>query len=464
MHSYAQTTIRYPQQVLDSTTGMGTDLEANTLLYPGFLKNCNYNCTYCPIPSTEPSTQEASNDKDQFDRFLETFKDQAGSQTTKAVLISPAGEALIYPYYWKGMAMLTCLDGIDAVGAQTNLSFSITKSLKIFQAAGGRMEKLKICAVYHPEMESISRFVRKCNKLFKEEISFSVGVIGIPEHMEIIKELRNKLPNKIYIWVDPVENAKSDYTEDECKAFQKMDSYFLKSPYVDGVNVFGPYPQFRIPWKPKALFFNINGTLISEKSITPDPDIVSFLKTQKENGPLFFATSQTYQEASRRCRDIFPLFRGGIFSGGAHVVLNAKASQVEKELYLPLDPLILPILEKKQGEFGCRLRIFQEKDLVYMLTLEKPASRTWRDLERTQIEETLKLKSKKFRCFIKKNCLYIVASKANKKNGVMTLCNWLSIQPTDCCAAGHDMEDIPMTSICGYTLASKDVKKVLPWD
>lgn len=477
MHSYSQTTIRYPQQVLDSTTHIRTTLEANTLFYPGILKSCNYSCSYCPVTRQERSIEESSNDKEQFDQILENFKKQARNQTIKALLITPAGEALTYPYYWKGMAMLTCIDSVEAVGAQTNLSFSITKSLKMFQAAGGRIEKLKLCAVYHPEMESVSRFVRKCNKLFKENISFSVGVIGIPEHMERIQELRMKLPEKIYVWVDPVENKVSDYTEEERKAFLKIDPFFLKSPYIDGRNVFGTYPGFRIPWKPKAFFFNIDGTLIPEQRICPEPDMVSFLKTHKENGPLFFATSYTYQEASRRCRDIFPLFRGGIFSGGAHVVLNAKSTQIEKELYLPLDPLILPILEKKQGEFGCRLRIFQEKDLVYMLTLEKPSSRTWRDLERKQIEETVILKSKEFRCFIKKNCLHIVSSKANKEDGLRTLCSWLSIHPSHCCAAGHDLEDIPMLSICGYPLASPDsnpelintvrpdsLKKTLPWD
>lgn len=51
-------------------------------------------------------------------------------------MVVPYGEALIHSWYWEGMAHISMLPWIEAVGAQTNFSFSLEESLGIFEGAG----------------------------------------------------------------------------------------------------------------------------------------------------------------------------------------------------------------------------------------------------------------------------------------------------------------------------------------
>ena len=73
------------------------------------------------------------------------FTDRMISQEYKgAVLLVPYGEALIYPYYWEGLAALSLSPAIDAVGAQSNFSFPAEKMLGVYREHGGDMEKLRL--------------------------------------------------------------------------------------------------------------------------------------------------------------------------------------------------------------------------------------------------------------------------------------------------------------------------------
>ena len=74
-------------------------------------------------------------------------------------MVVPYGEALIHSWYWEGFSNLTGTEFIEAVGAQTNLSFSIETSLRIYREAGGQTDKLRLWATFHPEMISVEEFI-----------------------------------------------------------------------------------------------------------------------------------------------------------------------------------------------------------------------------------------------------------------------------------------------------------------
>lgn len=65
-------------------------------------------------------------------------------QNGGAVQIVPYGEALIYPYYWEGLAALSKSPVIDAVGAQSNFSFPVKEMLSVYRNHGGELEKLRL--------------------------------------------------------------------------------------------------------------------------------------------------------------------------------------------------------------------------------------------------------------------------------------------------------------------------------
>ncbi|MEY8337762.1 STM4011 family radical SAM protein [Lachnospiraceae bacterium 62-35] len=287
--------------------------------------------------------------------------------------------------------------------------------------------------------------------------------------------------------------------------------------------LFGPYPLFRIPQRPKAVFLDIDGTLIPEntsfsKAKTPfsSPDKschtipplteAGLNALFREHTLLFFATSLPYTEAIKRCASVRHLFCGGIFAGGAHLVLEEKdivrrnapfpgfsscgephkrhnslpteygdnsssfppgqsappsegsyhigksreISYIIKEYFYPLDASCLPVLESLKRKLHFRILTYCHEDILFKITLVRPSSRPWNPKEAehvfTLLSDTYRIA---LRWFIEGRCLQIVSVHANKANGVRELCRWLHLSPSQTAAAGNSEEDLAMLSLCG---------------
>jgi len=192
--------------------------------YRGSLKSCNYSCSYCPFSKNKGSLREKQNDKAAFFRFVEKACD--GKTVHGAVQIVPYGEALIHSYYWEGLAGLSCNPHLDAVGAQSNFSFPVKQMLSYFKDQGGDIDKLRLWGTFHPEMTSLEAFVQQCRQLTEQKISYCVGVVGVPEHITIIRKLRHALFDSVYLWINKMEGLGRAYTISEKKAFLEIDPYF----------------------------------------------------------------------------------------------------------------------------------------------------------------------------------------------------------------------------------------------
>lgn len=127
-----------------------------TIQYRGSLKSCNYSCSYCPFAKRKSSTEELARDRESWFRFCDTV--EKTGDIYGAVMVVPYGEALIHICYWEGLARLSRLDTVEAVGAQTNLSFPVEKMLNEYRKAGGRLEKLRLWATFHPGNGNRGRF------------------------------------------------------------------------------------------------------------------------------------------------------------------------------------------------------------------------------------------------------------------------------------------------------------------
>lgn len=135
----------------------------NMIQYRGSLKSCNYGCSYCPFAKRPSSPSELLKDREDWMRFVGHLETQG--EPYGAVMVVPYGEALIHDYYWEGLARLSRMGTMDAVGAQTNVSFDIERQLTIFKENGGRKEKLRVWATFHPEMTTVPLFAEQCRKL-----------------------------------------------------------------------------------------------------------------------------------------------------------------------------------------------------------------------------------------------------------------------------------------------------------
>lgn len=525
-------------------------MEPNTLLYRGTLKSCNYHCSYCPFSKRPQSERELKRDKEQWEDFYPRLIRTASSRNIRAIMLTPYGEALIHPWYWEGLAALSQSPDLDCVGAQSNFSFSLETLVRRFCQAGGRLSKLRIWATFHPEMISAEAFAAKCQESGEAGLVLCVGVVGVPENLDVIRRLRALLPQEIYLWVNGMDGRKRPYTEEEIAAFSEIDPYFYRelhgvpadpslcrgrlfaegdgkihpcninhistenwhdwpkdegpvpkcsrkvcSCYLayggrsDWMNqiLFGPYPLFRIPRRPKAVFLDIEGTLISGENAVL-PEIYQGLRVlrEREHARLFFATTLPYPEAMERCREIRHLFCGGVFAGGAHIRVDPFPNGQEIQgcgfqQFYPIPEEILPVLEEQKG--GVRFHILTyrksgEGRELYKISLLRPRQRPWKEVEAEALFQSLlcavfwpdtnvfqpaehrqpassppavclekRTQSAPIRYFLEDHCMEIVAREANKANGVQEICRQLSISLEHGAAAGNGAEDVRMIAL-----------------
>lgn len=193
------------------------------IFYRGILDFCNYSCPYCPFSKKKESRRKLEQDQRQLFRFAREIGRQGFDG---AVQIVPYGEALVHGYYWQGMAELSQCSGIQAVGAQSNFSFSVDKMIGIFAQYGGRKEKIRLWGTFHPDMTPVDEFLSRCELLQREGIRFCVGGVGVPDHIDVLTELRKRLGKDIYMWINKMDGSGRRYKEEEIRAFREIDPLF----------------------------------------------------------------------------------------------------------------------------------------------------------------------------------------------------------------------------------------------
>ena len=214
-------------------------MDVKTIFYRGALRSCNYKCPYCALrrkklsaeqsaphallsPPAEFAKQFSCIEAKSDEAALNRFCDKAGELgTSLTVMLIPNGEALIHEYYHKAIAKLCTNDNISTVGCQTNLSFDIEK----FAAhINGYIEKVSLWCTFHPSQVRIDDFLKQCETLDSYDIRYCVGAVAHTPNIQIIKELRTRLPDIKYMWLNAMPHIK--YTAGEMDAFLQIDPLF----------------------------------------------------------------------------------------------------------------------------------------------------------------------------------------------------------------------------------------------
>lgn len=203
-------------------------MDKRMVLYRGSLKSCNYHCSYCPFSKHKSSEKELCKDREHWERFCDSIQKRAPVLKIRALMVTPYGEALIHPWYWEGLGRVAGMEMIEAVGAQTNLSFPLERSLKLYEEAGGKREKLRLWATFHPEMIQAETFAKACENVKKAGVLISAGSVGVPENLTVIQTLKDSLPEQVYLWINKMDGLKRPYTKEEIQAFQAIDPFFAQ--------------------------------------------------------------------------------------------------------------------------------------------------------------------------------------------------------------------------------------------
>ena len=136
------------------------------------------------------------------------------------VLFTPWGEGLIHEHYQQAMVQLSRLPHIRRVAIQTNLS----GALHWLDACDPR--RVGVWATYHPAHQPLSRFVERCLELQRRGISFSVGMVGLREHLDLLETLRGELSDAVYVWVNAFKDDPDYYRPDELRRLCAVDPLF----------------------------------------------------------------------------------------------------------------------------------------------------------------------------------------------------------------------------------------------
>ncbi len=482
--------------------------------YRGSLDSCNYSCNYCPF-SKKPgcSREELAEDEKSLIKFVDFVLQKAETEKKNcAVQIVPYGEALVHKYYWRELARLTCSPYIEAAGAQTNLSFDIHCMAGEFQRNNGEFAKLRLWCTFHPQMVTMDRFLQQCRQLSSYGILYCAGTVGVPAQAGVIKRLREKLPEDVYLWINKMDGLKRRYTEEETRIFSCIDEYFetgLKHykadttkctdslfaeadgslrrcntciPGKDGTACtrkecscylsycnqkvpelvfFNPYSAFRIPHYPKAAFFDVDGTLLGSRDRVVTENTTKWLKRLAAHSRIFLATSLPYRDALRKTAPVADIISGGVFAHGGICVTNKGTGTLHKKIY-PLKYKETDALKENAGRYGYNVHIYSgrpegsaEKE-IYKITLSPrtinkiPAAT--QDKKARSVAEKLGLldKDADVNVIIEDGCIQLTSTMAGKREGILHI---MGYKPEDIAVFGNSASDVPMLKEFGFSVA-----------
>lgn len=484
--------------------------------YRGSLKSCNYSCSYCPFSKKKGSPGELEKDRASWSRFVEHVNGQ--EDFGGAIQVVPYGEALIHPHYWEGLASLSRNPRLDAVGAQTNLSFPVEQMLSLFQEKGGEPGKLRLWGTFHPEMTTVEQFVSQCEILTRWQISYCTGAVGNPANAKDILRLREALPPAVYLWINKMDGLKRQYAPAEREAFLEIDPYFdmelahhkadeavcrdnrfveadgtmrrcnlcrtalgnLYSPnhvektdqplqkpgqpsqmaalctrrecscYLaycnrkeDALPFFQPYPAFRIPAYPKAVFFDVDGTLIPQGQTSIPDEIARKLRHLAKHSAIYLATSRPYETARRGLGAVWDVIGGGTFGGGGRRMIW-RGGQLDE--ITEMDAEWLPEAQRLQNTAGFRLHTYKKEGQLYKVTLAYRKGKLPRNATPQFLEKLARDIGIPDTCQIlwEEPCLQLTAKGTGKLEGILRICREMGYQREEVAAFGNGENDAPM--------------------
>lgn len=212
-----------------------------TILYRGPLSSCDYDCPYCPFAKRRDSRDQLRADRAALERFSSWAAAQTGDRLR--ILFTPWGEGLVRSWYRRTLVELSRLPHIERVAIQTNLS------CRTEWLAEADPRTLALWCTYHPGQTPYERFLAKCRELTTRGTRFSVGIVGLPEHREDARRLRDDLPPEVYLWVNAAEGH--TYTDDEAEGWTALDPLF---PYSRR-----PHPSAGLPCRTGESVISVDG-------------------------------------------------------------------------------------------------------------------------------------------------------------------------------------------------------------
>jgi hypothetical protein len=187
------------------------------ILWRGPLDSCNYACNYCPFAKREPDAKTLRRDREALARFVEWV--QRTKTWCMRILITPYGEALIWPWYREALAELSHSTNVHQISIQTNGSAPVDFLDR------AEPSRLSLWVSYHPSQVSLARFVARVELLHARGTALSVGMVVTPDRSEEAEALRAQLPATVPMWLN-AQRPGPRWRDDEVDRLRRIDPAF----------------------------------------------------------------------------------------------------------------------------------------------------------------------------------------------------------------------------------------------
>lgn len=469
------------------------------IYYRGFLKSCNYRCSYCPFAKRPVNTKELEKDKDALSRFIAWVKDQP---IPLSIMFVPYGEALIHDYYIQALAQLSRMTNVTAISCQTNLSLNPQNFIEQLEKNGANTDKINLWATFHNEVANEESFAEKVSYL-NRHIAICVGVVGAPQMIESMSSLKSLLPKSVYLWVNAMDGLNRRYTTKEVEAISSIDPLFrleLANPKADisrccagkeslfvtaegdvyacnrsrvklgniytaenieepscktrscdcflayahrtdlkGLDLFGSGRFIRIPKNADitTLFFDIDDTLTNSSGVIEKSTVDAVEKLSK-NHNIYLATALPFVYAMRKCKAIRPYLAGGVFANGADMRdFNSGYRHVA-----PMLPVEININK------GVRILTLTHKNVLF-----KTAYTGKLELMNLLYQQLSEEEGDKYHLLFEDGIVSLTDKTATKLSGILHLCNQLNVDHKNVMVVGNGENDIEMLSHFNHSVA-----------
>ncbi len=220
---------------------------------------------------------------------------------------------------------------------------------------------------------------------------------------------------------------------------------------------FRPYPAFRIPSYPKAVFLDVDGTLIPKGQKQIPEKYVRWLGRLAVHTDIYLATSLPYEIAKRKAAPVWKLLRGGVFAGGGHWVIWDDKGQVKRNKIWQLETEWLPDALDQQKKYGFTLHTYKQKEGLCKVTLVFRRGRLAEQItEDYRKRLTLDL-SIPASCQVlqEDNCIEIIRKETGKLEGILAICEEMGYGKKEVAVAGNAENDIPMLEYFPFSIAAR---------
>jgi MoaA/NifB/PqqE/SkfB family radical SAM enzyme len=126
----------------------------------------------------------------------------------------------VHRAYQQAMVELSHMPHVYRVAIQTNLSGALD------WAHEANLDRLALWTTCHPSQVELPRFIERCRTLDAMGVRYSVGVVGVREHLEAMETLRAALPASVYLWVNAYKDEPRYYDEATVKRIEVVDPLF----------------------------------------------------------------------------------------------------------------------------------------------------------------------------------------------------------------------------------------------